>query len=192
MAFVSGPRQVGKTTTCRALASNYLNWDSADDRRLMLRGPAAVAERLGLEQLRERNPIVVFDELHKYRKWKNYLKGFFDVFGQRLGLIVTGSSRLDITRRGSDSLMGRYFLFRMHPWSVGECARVNPSDSPSRRHRLSTRIGTPSLSMEVSRSPSLSAIRGSRVAGGRCARINSQKAICATSPTSRISGPWKR
>jgi predicted AAA+ superfamily ATPase len=132
MAFVSGPRQVGKTTTCRSLASAYLNWDSVDDRRLILRGAGAVAGHLQLEQLREQPPLVVFDELHKDRRWKNFLKGFFDVYGNRVRVIVTGSSRLDITRRGSDSLMGRYFLFRMHPWSVGECARIEPPDSPIR------------------------------------------------------------
>jgi predicted AAA+ superfamily ATPase len=132
MAFVSGPRQVGKTTTCRSLGSMYLNWDNADDRRLILRGPAAVAERFGLEQLREDMLVAVFDELHKDRKWKKFLKGFFDVYGTRTRLIVTGSSRLDITRRGSDSLMGRYFLFRMHPWSVAECASTAPPESPVR------------------------------------------------------------
>src|ERR1700722_11426867 len=111
MAFVSGPRQVGKITTCRAIATAYLNWDSIHDRRIILRGPVAVAESSGLEQLRETAPVVVFDELHKDRKWQNFLKGFFDVYGSRTRVIVTGSSRLDITRRGSDSLMGRYFLF---------------------------------------------------------------------------------
>lgn len=130
MAFVSGPRQVGKTTTCRTLASDYLNWDSVDDRRLILRGPDAVAERIGLDRLRDRLPVVVFDELHKYRKWKNYLKGFFDVYGPRVRVVTTGSSTLDTTRRGSDSLMGRYFLFRMHPWSVAECVRTAPPDTP--------------------------------------------------------------
>jgi uncharacterized protein len=130
MAFVSGPRQVGKTTTCRAIATAYLNWDSINDRRIILRGPVAVAESSGLEQLQETAPVVVFDELHKDRKWKNFLKGFFDVYGSRTRVIVTGSSRLDITRRGSDSLMGRYFLFRMHPWSVGECARIEVPESP--------------------------------------------------------------
>lgn len=130
MAFVSGPRQVGKTTTCRALGSNYLNWDSLDDRRVVLRGPKEVAQQLGLEQLQEQAPLVVFDELHKYGKWKNFVKGFFDVYGPRVRVIVTGSSRLDITRRGSDSLMGRYFLFRMHPWSVGECVRTEIPASP--------------------------------------------------------------
>src|SRR5262245_6221793 len=91
MAFVSGPRQVGKTTTCRLEGTDYLNWDNADDRRIILRGPAAVAERLALEQLHPRLPIGVFDELHKYGKWKSFLKGFFDVYGQRMRIIVTGS-----------------------------------------------------------------------------------------------------
>lgn len=130
IALVSGPRQVGKTTTCRALGSSYLNWDSTDDRRVVLRGPNEVARHLGVEQLREQAPLVVFDELHKYSKWKRFLKGFFDVYGPRVRVIVTGSSRLDITRRGSDSLMGRYFMFRMHPWSVGECVRTELPEQP--------------------------------------------------------------
>ena len=132
MAFVSGPRQVGKTTTCRAIGTNYLNWDSVDDRRVILRGSAAVAEFAGLDQLRAAAAVIVFDELHKDRKWKNFLKGFFDVHGPRTRVIVTGSSRLDISRRGSDSLMGRYFLFRMHPWSVGECLRTAIPEFPVR------------------------------------------------------------
>jgi predicted AAA+ superfamily ATPase len=125
MPWVSGPRQVGKTTTCRMEGTDYLNWDNADDRRVILRGPSAVVERLRLEQLREIRPIVVFDELHKDKKWKAFLKGFFDVYGERTRVIVTGSSRLDVYRRGSDSLMGRYFLYRMHPFSVAEIIRVD-------------------------------------------------------------------
>ena len=129
MAWVSGPRQVGKTTTCRMEGTDYLNWDNADDRRLILRGPAAVAARIQLEQLRKIRPIVVFDELHKDKKWKAFLKGFFDVYGEQTRIIVTGSSRLDVYRRGSDSLMGRYFLYRMHPFSVGEIIRIDlPKD----------------------------------------------------------------
>jgi hypothetical protein len=129
MAFVSGPRQVGKTTTCRAASTHYLNWDNADHRRVILRGPAAVADHLGLDQLRERPPIVVFDELHKHARWKAFLKGFFDVYADRVRIVVTGSSRLDVFRRGGDSLMGRYLPYRMHPFSVGECLRVDaPAD----------------------------------------------------------------
>jgi uncharacterized protein len=125
MALVSGPRQVGKTTACRSLSDQYLNWDNTDDRRRLLRGPAALAETLELDRLHTTPPVAVLDELHKYSKWKSLLKGFFDTYGDRVHLIVTGSSRLDIFRRGSDSLMGRYLLYRMHPWSVGESLRTN-------------------------------------------------------------------
>lgn len=125
MALVSGPRQVGKTTTCRSISDVYLNWDNADDRRSLLRGPAALASALQLDRLRAKPPVAVLDELHKYRKWKTLLKGFFDTYGERVRLLVTGSSRLDIFRRGSDSLMGRYFLYRMHPWTVGESLRTS-------------------------------------------------------------------
>jgi len=124
MAWVSGPRQVGKTTSCRSISDTYLNWDNGDDRRQLLRGPAALAEALHLDRLGPRPPIAVLDELHKYTKWKALLKGFFDTYGDRVRLIVTGSSRLNIFRRGSDSLMGRYLLYRMHPLSVGESLRT--------------------------------------------------------------------
>ena len=124
MALVSGPRQVGKTTTCRSVSSEYLNWDNADDRRLLLRGPASIAQALQLDVLRAKSPVATLDELHKYTKWKTLLKGFFDSYGDRVRLIITGSSRIDIFRRGGDSLMGRYFLYRMHPWSVSESLRT--------------------------------------------------------------------
>ena len=124
MALVSGPRQVGKTTTCRSVSNEYLNWDNADDRRLLLRGPASIAQALKLDVLRAELPVATLDELHKYTKWKSLLKGFFDSYGDRVRLIITGSSRIDVFRRGGDSLMGRYFLYRMHPWSVAESLRT--------------------------------------------------------------------
>lgn len=130
MAFFSGPRQVGKTTVCQAASDHYLNWDNADDRRLILKGPAALAQRLGVDQLRASTLVATFDELHKNPKWKALLKGFFDTYGKRLKIIVTGSSRMDVFRRGGDSLMGRYFLYRMHPFSVGECLRTALPTSP--------------------------------------------------------------
>jgi uncharacterized protein len=130
MAFVAGARQVGKTTTCRNLVdtTSYLNWDNLDDRRLLLAGPAAIAARLGLSRPSTIRPVAVFDELHKYPRWKSLLKGFFDSYGEHVGVIVTGSTRLDVFRRGGDSLMGRYFLYRMHPLSVAEL--LPPTCSP--------------------------------------------------------------
>lgn len=126
MAFVSGPRQVGKTTVCRRLADVYLNYDDVSDRQKILAGPATLAQAAALAELGENRRIITFDEIHKYRGWKNLLKGFFDKYEDQVRIIVTGSSRLEIYRRGSDSLMGRYFRYRMHPFSVAEILHVNP------------------------------------------------------------------
>ncbi len=120
MAFISGPRQVGKTTTARHLSGSYLDWDNPAHRKLIASGPDAVATHVGLDQLSDRLPIIAIDEIHKFGRWKNWLKGFFDIYADRCRVIVTGSSRLDVYRRGGDSLMGRYFHYRMHPFSVGE------------------------------------------------------------------------
>lgn len=125
MAFVAGPRQVGKTTTCRALGTAYLDWDNEDHRAVILGGPGKVAAFAKLDEQSLQSPVIVFDELHKYSRWKGFLKGFFDTYEDRTKIVVTGSSRLDVYRRGGDSLMGRYFLFHMHPLSVGELVRTD-------------------------------------------------------------------
>lgn len=128
MAFVSGPRQVGKTTTCRSHADTYSNWDNTDHREKILAGPAALAENFKLNQLSKTVPSVLFDELHKYPRWKQFLKGFFDTYSDQTRIIVTGSSRMDVYRRGGDSLMGRYFLYRMHPFSIAEILATDLPD----------------------------------------------------------------
>jgi predicted AAA+ superfamily ATPase len=120
MAFVSGPRQVGKTTTCRAAGTVYFDWDADAHRRLIVQGASAIAAETGLDSVSKERPILIFDELHKYPRWKNFLKGLFDLHEKHCRIVDTGSSRLDVYRRGGDSLMGRYFPFRMHPLSVGE------------------------------------------------------------------------
>ena len=115
MVFVAGPRQVGKTTLAKEILpdpAGYLNWDVASQRELILTGELPPV------------PVVAFDELHKYRSWRNYLKGLYDGAvagaGHRLRILVTGSARLDAYRRGGDSLQGRYHLHRLHPLSVAE------------------------------------------------------------------------
>ena len=130
MAMVTGPRQVGKTTSARASAGDhrYLTWDRQADRRLLVQGADALAEDLGLLTLSASPQHVVLDEVHKYRRWKDLLKGFFDVYGERTRIVVTGSARLGFFRRGGDSLMGRYFLYRMHPLSVAELVHTDLGD----------------------------------------------------------------
>lgn len=134
MAFVAGPRQVGKTTVCRALASPgaYFNWDDSDHRRAISLGPDEVAKRVGADRLRPEKPVVVFDELHRYGRWKGFLKGLFDTWGESMRIVVTGSSRLDVYRPGGDSLMGRYMLYRMHPLTVAELVDARPGTGPIR------------------------------------------------------------
>jgi len=127
MAFVSGPRQVGKTTLSLEASSEhpnhvYFNWDNDDHRAIILRGPQAIAEKARLDEVHTDLPVIVFDEIHKYKNWKRFLKGFFDTYEKKCRIVVTGSARLDIYKRGGDSLMGRYFLYRLHPLSVREIA----------------------------------------------------------------------
>jgi len=116
MAFISGPRQVGKTTIAKALGRkyfpntySYLNWDNRQDRKAIMAGIFESDKKL-----------VIFDEIHKYKNWKNYLKGEFDKYHDRFSIVVTGSARLDLYRKGGDSLLGRYHPYRMHPLSVAE------------------------------------------------------------------------
>jgi len=122
MVFLTGPRQVGKTHTATHLYPDYryFNWDNQAHRREILAGPRRIAELCNLQRIQAGKVRIVFDEIHKYSRWKNFLKGFYDSFHDQVSIIVTGSSRMNIFKRGGDSLMGRYFLYRMHPLTVGE------------------------------------------------------------------------
>ncbi|MDR1057519.1 MAG: AAA family ATPase [Coxiellaceae bacterium] len=108
MLFLSGPRRVGKTTISlsgKNLTSDflYLNWDNQKHRQIIISGGKNISSLLNLDKLRKdekTKPMVVFDEIHKYHKWKNFLKGFFDTYGEKLHIIVTGSSKLNIFIKG--------------------------------------------------------------------------------------------
>lgn len=126
MIFISGPRQVGKTTLGEGFQSVYLNWDKTKDRAIILGGEDAVMEFAGGDRPRAQKPVLVLDEIHHYGKWKSFLKGFFDAYWKNISVIVTGSARLNVYKRGGDSLMGRYFPYRVHPLSVGELLDPHP------------------------------------------------------------------
>ena len=125
MVFLAGPRQVGKTTVARHLlaaerAGLYYTWDKRSDRR----------EILDAEWPTEPS-LIVLDELHKYRGWKRWIKGEFDAHRERHRFLVTGSARMDVYRRGGDSLQGRYHHHRLHPFTVGELrGRGDPLPQP--------------------------------------------------------------
>lgn len=111
MVFIGGPRQVGKTSLARSLLPSRdceLNYDIPAHRQAILRQELPAAD------------LWFFDEIHKYRGWRNYLKGLFDAHQGRQRILVTGSARLDLYRFGGDSLQGRYFHLRLHPFSLAE------------------------------------------------------------------------
>jgi len=113
MVFIGGPRQVGKTTLAKKLLSTingrYFNWDYDQDRHNIL------------QQFWSHNDdLLIFDELHKFPRWKSWIKGLYDVVGNEHSILVTGSARLDVYRRGGDSLLGRYHYWRLHPFTLDE------------------------------------------------------------------------
>lgn len=111
MVFVGGPRQVGKTTLSLNIAPDghrHLNWDDLEDREFVLR------EKYPAES------FVIFDEVHKFGNWRNYVKGFCDKHNDEKKILVTGSARLDYYRHSGDSLQGRYHYYRLHPFTVDE------------------------------------------------------------------------
>lgn len=127
MVFMAGPRQVGKTTLAHIIAKSYtnhlyFNWDIPDHKRLLLEDPAFFS---AMDRKDLATPLVVFDEIHKYKDWKNYLKGVYDQFHALFRFLVSGSGRLDIYQKGGDSLAGRYFLFHLWPFTLSELAGEN-------------------------------------------------------------------
>ncbi len=116
MIFLGGPRQVGKTTLAQSLIPDYrdehpayLNWDSLDDRK-------KIKERIWPKQ----EKLIVFDEVHKFKNWRNLIKGFYDTLKNTHSFLITGSARLDHFKKGGDSLLGRYHYYRLHPYSLPE------------------------------------------------------------------------
>ena len=122
MVFVGGPRQVGKTTLALDILGTlnrnnpaYLNWDDLRVRKQLLD-----------TEFPAREPLLVFDELHKFPRWRNLIKGLYDTQGDTTSILLTGSARLDHFRKGGDSLQGRYHYYRLHPFSLNEIAS-NPN-----------------------------------------------------------------
>lgn len=127
MVFIAGPRQAGKTSLTKMIAekfrnSYYFNWDIIDEKRKLVENPSFY-ENMHLKD--DSTPLVIFDELHKFPDWKNYLKNVFDRDKENYKFIVSGSGKLDLFQKGGDSLAGRYLLFNLWPFTLAELSGPN-------------------------------------------------------------------
>jgi predicted AAA+ superfamily ATPase len=127
MVFIAGPRQAGKTTFTQILAEDfnnslYFNWDILDEKRKLIENPTFYEE---VHRKDNFIPLIIFDELHKYSNWKNYLKSVYDRDKGNYQFVISGSGRLDIYQKGGDSLAGRYFIFYLWPFTLAELAGNN-------------------------------------------------------------------
>ncbi|MBI2601971.1 MAG: ATP-binding protein [Deltaproteobacteria bacterium] len=129
MVFIGGPRQVGKTTFSFSFLEGeqnekhpaYFNWDHA-----------VHAKRIRNMEFPLGQKLLILDEVHKYARWRNLVKGIYDTEKSIRSIIVTGSARLDYYRKSGDSLLGRYQYFRLHPFSILEMtAKPEPRDLES-------------------------------------------------------------
>jgi len=124
LIMLAGPRQSGKTTFARNIAARdfqdvvYFNWDIAQDKRKLIADPAFFSKE-PISSISSK-PLVILDEIHKYRDWKNYLKGIYDQFEKEYKFLVTGSGRLEYSRKAGDSLAGRYLKFHIFPFTLSE------------------------------------------------------------------------
>lgn len=137
MVVLTGPRQVGKTTLAKDLMASYrrpqyLNWDVADDRRILL-----------AQSWSPRADLLVLDEIHKMPNWKPFLKGVFDGRTREQAILVTGSARMETFRQSGESLAGRYFHMRLHPFSVREWVVLTDAKPDNTLDRLIERGGLP-------------------------------------------------
>ena len=122
--ILTGPRQSGKTTLSRQLSpeAEYLNYDFDEHRRIIRQ-----------RSWDRRKPLLILDELHKMPIWKTLIKGIYDVEGIPPGILVTGSARLDTIRKTGDSLAGRFFGYRLHPFDIKEVRdKFEPENAFSR------------------------------------------------------------
>ncbi len=126
MIFLSGPRQVGKTTFVKSRLKQvgngelYFDWDDPYVRREYTKNPHFL--RAYLSKSVNKKPLVAFDEIHKHKHWKDILKGLYDLHSAEAQIIVTGSACLDYFRQSGDSLVGRYFSYRLLPLGLAEAA----------------------------------------------------------------------
>ncbi|OGQ08870.1 MAG: hypothetical protein A3G32_09780 [Deltaproteobacteria bacterium RIFCSPLOWO2_12_FULL_40_28] len=121
MLFLSGPRQVGKTTlvtsTLCPSKESYFNWDNRKIRLDYQKDPEFFTN--------SQSKWICFDEIHKRPRWKDILKGIYDSQKDRYHFVITGSAKLETFKKSGDSLVGRYFHTHLFPLNLPDFHKTN-------------------------------------------------------------------
>ncbi len=120
---VTGPRQSGKTTLCRATFPEkpYTSFEAPDVREYALRDPRGLISDYAAG--------AVFDEVQRVPALLSYLQGEVDERPSAGRFILTGSANFGLLQTVSQSLAGRTAVLQLLPLSLEEIRRFpNPPD----------------------------------------------------------------
>ena len=114
---LTGPRQSGKTTLCRALFPQhpYVTLEAPDVRAFAMEDPRAF--------LAQFPKGAVIDEVQRVPELLSYLQGIIDADPAPGRWILTGSQNLSLLESVSQSLAGRTAVHHLLPLTRGEVAR---------------------------------------------------------------------
>jgi len=129
MQVLAGPRQTGKTTLARQVQNDLgipSHYATADEPALKDRSwieqqweTARVLVRSGLRQ----GSLLILDEIHKISGWSETVKRLWDedtAAGNRLRVVLLGSSPLLVWQGLTESLAGRFELIPVSHWAFAE------------------------------------------------------------------------
>ena len=118
---VTGPRQSGKTTLCRAAFPNleYVNLEAPDQREFAESDPRGFLSQLGKG--------AIIDEIQHVPELLSYLQVLADERGRNSLFVLTGSEQFRLSNAISQSLAGRTALLRLLPFSLTERQRIGAS-----------------------------------------------------------------
>ncbi len=120
---VTGPRQSGKTTLCRATFPDlkYVNLEALDEREFAETDPRGFLARL--------DGGAIIDEVQHVPGLLSYIQVVVDAKGANSLFILTGSAQFELSRRIKQSLAGRKAAFHLLPLSLTERQQTGAGDA---------------------------------------------------------------